>query len=95
MKINYSNAYSNQDEKSAIDLFIKTYKERDRSAVQSTRQEADKQQFVEANKSGQEHFNNKNFSDALIEFNRALSITDWKDDYNWIEIGRASCRERV
>lgn len=40
VKEHYFKAYSNQEEKSAVDLFITVYEERQKSALETTRQEA-------------------------------------------------------
>lgn len=84
VKKNYNTSFSNQEEKSAIDLFIKTYDERNSSALMEAKQRASQQQFSTASTRGFEHFNKGNFADAFSEFNKALQFTDWKDDNNQI-----------
>lgn len=84
------NVYSDDTEKSAIDLFITTHEEKNSSALMEARLEANRAQFMEAYHKGEEHFKSKRFIDALSEFNMALKVTDWKDDNGWMEKARLS-----
>lgn len=84
IKEHYSNAYSNQEEKSAIDLFIKEYDKRQASALEQTNQEANKHKFLEALNKGRDYFREGKFNEALKEFNRALTIKDLKDEHGWM-----------
>jgi len=88
IKGNYSNAHSNQEEKSGVDLFIKVYEERQKSALGITRQDANKQQFLRALNSGRNYFEKGKFNEALEELNRALLVKDWKDDHDWMAQAR-------
>jgi len=82
VKEHYSNTYSDPKEKSAIDLFIKVYEEEQKSALEKTRQEANKQRFVNTLNKGHDYFTSGKFSEALQEFNRAMAIKDWEDKHD-------------
>jgi|GEM_PF-1164710 len=74
------NAYSNQEEKKAIDLFVKAYEKREKV----TRQETNKTLFLDAlNKQGRDNFNKGDYKAALIGFNRALAMQGWDDEHDW------------
>lgn len=88
VKENYPNTYSNEKEKSAIDLFIKVYEEKNQSALQTTRDEASKQQFLDANSKADQYFRNRDFKSALGQTDHALQFTDWKDEHHWIDQAR-------
>ena len=83
-KANYPNTYSNQAEKSAIDLFLKDYEKRDASALQIAKEKSRKEQFSTAYSEAGIYFDNRNFESALEKINDALKFTDWPDEQGWI-----------
>lgn len=80
IETNQGRAYSNEEEKKAIDLFVKAYKERKKGI----RQEKNKSLFLDAlNKQGRDNFNKGNYAAALEGFARALTIRDFDDKHDW------------
>jgi hypothetical protein len=77
-------SYSNDNEKRAVETFVCQYEERKKSAALEITQQSNKQKFMNANKQGLQLFKNGEYLLALEEFNRALDITDWNDEFNWV-----------
>jgi hypothetical protein len=77
-------SYSNQDEKKAVEIFISQYEERRQAAAHTITQQSNKLKFMNANNQGLQLFRNGEYVLALEEFNRALDITDWNDEFLWI-----------
>jgi hypothetical protein len=68
----------------SVETFIRQYEERRRAAALETTQQSNKQKFMNANSQGLQLFRKGEYALALQEFNQALGITDWNDEYHWV-----------
>lgn len=76
VKENYTYAYSTQQEKSALDLFIKVYEDRQASAIKEADQEAKFQDIIKAENDADILFRDKRFEEALVEYNHAIEVSE-------------------
>lgn len=76
MKENYIDAYSTQQEKSALDLFINVYEDRQASAIKEADQDAKFQDIIKAENDADILFRDKRFEEALVEYNHAIEVSE-------------------
>ena len=76
-------AYSTEDERKAVEIFMSQYEERTGAAERERSQQSNKQKFMKANNEGIQLFRIGQYEWALEAFDLASDITDWNDEFQW------------
>lgn len=67
-------SYATEAEHIAVDRFIEAYRKKHETAIQEATIEANKQRYTTATSDGDRHFDAGRFSEALAQFDSALTI---------------------
>lgn len=70
--------------KKAVDAFISQYEEGKGKAEFEVARQSNKMRFIEEKRQGDELFHRGEYEVALEKFDRALSVTNWNDEFNWV-----------